>query len=202
MWRQKSRETWLKEGDANTKFFHTATTIRRKRNFIGTIKRDDGSVCRNRSEIGSFLEEKFGDLFKASRTSFPAGLEGLIDKCVEESDNSRIEAIPTEDEIKRTVWEMHELKAPGPDGLQGVFYKKYWDLVGGSLVECIRLFFESNKLEDKMNFAYIVLIPKSRGADSFNKFRPISLCNFSFKVITRIITSRLRSLLEKMISPF
>ena len=53
-----------------------------------------------------------------------------------------------------------------------------------------------------MSFAHIVLIPKTGGADTVNKFRPISLCNFSFKVITRIITSPIRGLLENMISPF
>jgi hypothetical protein len=202
VWRQRSREIWLKDGDANTRFFHTSTIIRRKRNFIGSLKREDGSFCRSREEIGKHLLDSFGELFKAKETHFPRGLEGVIDKSIGDEDNRRIEAIPTEAEIKKTVWNMAELKAPGPDGLQGIFYKRYWELVGKSLVDCVQLFFESGTLEENMSFAYIVLIPKSGGADSVNMFRPISLCNFSFKVITRIITSRIRGLLENMISPF
>lgn len=38
LWRQKSRELWLKLGDKNTKFFHISTIIRRKRNSIDAIK--------------------------------------------------------------------------------------------------------------------------------------------------------------------
>lgn len=53
-----------------------------------------------------------------------------------------------------------------------------------------------------MSFTHIVLIPKIGEADSVNKFRTISLCNFSFKVITRIITSCIRILMDKMISHF
>lgn len=53
-----------------------------------------------------------------------------------------------------------------------------------------------------LGFAHIVLIPKFGSADSFEKFRPISLCNFSFKVITRILTARIRSTLAKIISLF
>ena len=97
---------------------------------------------------------------------------------------------------------MPPLKAPGPDGLQGIFYKKYWEEVGASLVESIQGFFSSLKLEENLSFAHIVLIPKTGGADSFDKFRPISLSNFSFNVIKRILTARLRRFLERIISPY
>ena len=42
--------------------------FRRKRNFIGSLNREDGSLCRNRTEIGKLLEDKFGEFFKASET--------------------------------------------------------------------------------------------------------------------------------------
>lgn len=55
---------------------------------------------------------------------------------------------------------------------------------------------------NKFNFSHIFLILKTSGADSFDKFRPISLCNVSFNVITKILTARLRVYLDKMISPY
>ena len=42
LWKQKSRELWLKEGDRNTKFFHLSTIIRRRQNHIDAIKSEDG----------------------------------------------------------------------------------------------------------------------------------------------------------------
>lgn len=42
LWMQKSRCQWIINGDRNTRFFHTTTMIRRKRNKIETLKREDG----------------------------------------------------------------------------------------------------------------------------------------------------------------
>ncbi|VVA23745.1 PREDICTED: Transposon TX1, partial [Prunus dulcis] len=41
-WLQKSRNTWLKEGDRNTKFFHLSTIIRRRRNKLEGLTNDAG----------------------------------------------------------------------------------------------------------------------------------------------------------------
>ena len=63
--------------------------------------------------------------------------------------------------------------------------------------ECFRL----RKIPDNANRTFIVLIPKVKSAANFNKFRPISLCNFSYKIVAKIITLRLSGLLERIISP-
>lgn len=52
---------------------------------------------------------------------------------------------------------------------------------------------------EELNQTYITLIPKVQGACNFAKFRPISLCNFRYKVITKILVARLRPLLRKLI---
>lgn len=51
------------------------------------------------------------------------------------------------------------------------------------------------------NRSFIVLIPKNDMTNNFNHFRPISLCNFTYKVITKILASRLSRISERLISP-
>ena len=51
LWKQKSREVWLKEGDKNSKFFHFSTIIRRRRNSIDALKNDSGEWITDRGEI-------------------------------------------------------------------------------------------------------------------------------------------------------
>lgn len=64
-----------------------------------------------------------------------------------------------------------------------------------------RIFFQHGRLLKKLNHTLITLIPKMNGACNFNQFRPISLCNFVYKIISKILVNRLRPLLAKIIDP-
>jgi hypothetical protein len=57
----------------------------------------------------------------------------------------------------------------------------------------------SNKLGGSTNLAFLALIPKEKGALSFNRFRPISLYNTSYKLLTRIIANRMKAILPLII---
>ena len=55
---------------------------------------------------------------------------------------------------------MQSLKSPGPDGLPPLFYKKYWKVVGHSVIKAVHNFFISGKMLKEVNYSYIVFIPK------------------------------------------
>ena len=96
---------------------------------------------------------------------------------------------------------MGNQKAPGPNGLPALFYKRYWNIVGKSVIEAVKSFFTSGRLLKEVNSSLIVLIPKFQSPSSVNHFRPISLCNTMYKTISKPLVSRLRPLLDKLISP-
>nr|XP_048337067.1 uncharacterized protein LOC125424270 [Ziziphus jujuba var. spinosa] len=155
----------------------------------------------DRKQIGQYFEEEFSELFTTSNSIFTRELEELGEKYITDEENIRLMAIPSEEEIRNTVWELHPLKAPGPDGFLGVFYKNYWDTVKSQLIKMIQESFRTKTITKGVNKTLLVLIPKSKNAASFNQFWPISLCNFKYKVVAKIIVSRLRPLLSRIISP-
>lgn len=55
------------------------------------------------------------------------------------------------------------------------------------------------KIGGSMNTAFLALMPKEKGANTFNRFRPISLCNIGYKLITKVISNRLKLILPKLI---
>ena len=55
------------------------------------------------------------------------------------------------------------------------------------------------KIGGSTNSAFLALIPKEKGANSFNRFRPISLCNIRYKLISKVIANKLKLILPKII---
>lgn len=53
---------------------------------------------------------------------------------------------------------------------------------------------------DNTKTSHLALIPKDPNPLSFDRFRPISLCNVSYKIVTKILANRLKKLLPHVIS--
>jgi len=59
---------------------------------------------------------------------------------------------------------------------------------------------KTNKMGENAKSSHLALIPKDPNPLSFEHFRPISLCNVSYKIITKILENRLKKLLPYLIS--
>jgi hypothetical protein len=191
----------LKEGDRNSRFFHVSTLVRRRRNHIEAIKSDQGDWLREWSEISQDFNTNFQDLYSEESATFPEDLDGLVQNCITDQENEQICRIPTREEIKTTIFEMHPCKAPGPDGLPAFFFKQYWPIVADQVCNAVQNFFVHGQMLKELNNTFIVLIPKNENPTTVNHYRPISLCNTVYKIISKLLVARLRPILHKLISP-
>lgn len=75
-----------------------------------------------------------------------------------------------------------------------------WPIVGGDVTAAIQYFFFDGKLLKQVKNTFIALIPKSKNPSSTADYRPISLTNVLYKIISRIIASRIKPLMHKIIN--
>jgi hypothetical protein len=94
---------------------------------------------------------------------------------------------------------MNPDKAPGPDGFAARFYQQCWGIIKSDLTKMIKKSQSSNKLGGGTNSTFLALILKEKGSLSFNRFRPISLCNTNYKILTKIIANRMKAILPLII---
>lgn len=74
-------------------------------------------------------------------------------------------------------------------------------MVKTQLIKFVQEFFRNKRMAPGMNKTFLVLIPKTKYASHFNHFSSISLCNFCYKVVSRILANRLRKYLKRIVSP-
>lgn len=97
---------------------------------------------------------------------------------------------------------MKPFKAPGPDGFQAAFFKQYWSIVGDDLWSMVKGAFSSGMIDPALSDTLIALIPKVESPKNFNEFRPISLCNTIYKILTKVLVQRIRPILCLLIGQF
>ena len=88
MWLQRSRITWLKEGDRNTKFFHRKAQWRAKKNRINKLKKEDGNWCHDQQEMQGMAVDYFQHLFTENATINLQDIIDLIEPAVKAQANA------------------------------------------------------------------------------------------------------------------
>ena len=199
-WRQRSRLLKLSAGDANTRFFHQTANGRRR---LNGIRRLQIGVCTfsDQPSIGQAIADHFLEFYRPGPSNqwrwLAIGASVLLPV-------QQLEMIASfsKDEVKAAIRGLNSEGAPGPDGIPVFFYLECWDIVGAEVMAMIEDFRVGRCNMDWLNKAYIILLPKVEGAELIGDFRPISLSNSIYLIISKVLANWLRLVLPAIISPF
>lgn len=201
MWMQRSRVDWLREGDRNTKFFHSRAVWRARKNRIKRLCDDDGTWHENHASMGRVATSYFQKLFTADPSLNADPIIQLIEPKVGDEINGKLCADFSDKEIADALFQIGPLKAPGKDGFPARFLQRNWLQLKEEVMEGVKEFFRSGVMPPGVNETVIVLIPKVEEPTKMTEFRPISLCNVIYKVVSKCLVNRLRPVLGEIISP-
>jgi len=109
-----------------------------------------------------------------------------------------LESAITLEELTKSINSANLSSAPGADGVSNRFIKHYWDYFKLPLLRLCNSCYEKGELPMIFRTANIKLIPKKGDLSKIKNWRPISLLNCFYKIISRLITSRLRKYMDKM----
>jgi hypothetical protein len=197
-WRQKSRILWLKEGDKCSKFFHSMANSHRRYNSIDSLM-IEGNLSNNQVEISEHIVKYFQKLFE-EQCQWRLRVDGLVFDQILDHEASWLEREFEEEEVRKVVKAMEGDKAPGPDGFSIAFFQVCWEVVKEDIMRIFREFHAEGKFEASLNSTFISLIPKIPGALELKDFRPISLVGSLYKIIAKVLTNRLKGVMDKVIS--
>ena len=91
-------------------------------------------------------------------------------------------------------------KAPGPDGFYMAFSQECWGVIKGDFMVVFTEFHDQGEFVKSINSTFIALIPKVHGAKEIKDFHPISLVGGIYKIIAKVLASRMKKVMDKVIS--
>ena len=175
------------------------STRRKRRNFIKGLHDENGTWQENEEVVSGLLIEYYANLFT---TSNPRNLERILDgvqPMVTKEIRVTLARPFNVEEVECAIKDMAPLKALGSDGMLPLFYQTYWTDVGMDVSQVVLSCLNSRSILKSINHTFITLIPKVQNLERVSDFRPISLCNVIYKIVSKVISNRLKPLLDSIV---
>ena len=196
---QRAKNKWLKDGDVNSNFFHKCVKIRAHRNSIKALKVNDRWV-QSPQEVRCVVVDFFSSHVASKEWDRPK-LDGVPFPRLSVSENEVLVAPFSVHEIEVAVKESDGNKSPGPDDFSNAFLKEFWYLIKGQVRVMFDQLHGNGVVPKSLLSYYVTLIPKVSSLLALKDFRPISLLGCLYKLLAKVLASRLAKVMDSIISP-
>ncbi|XP_058784527.1 uncharacterized protein LOC131659337 [Vicia villosa] len=146
-----------------------------------------------------FTFNHFKSFFEDSEEGRP-NLSGLDFKKLHVTEGLSLERPFTELEIKEAIWSCDGNKSAGPDGYSLDFFKRFWGVIRVDVLKMCNDFYLKGSLVKSITSSFLALIPKTNTPQSLGEFRTICLVGSIYKIIAKILASRLKEVIGNLVS--
>jgi len=165
---------------------------------VGAL-RINGALSTDPVEIKDHIVNYYDTLY-TEQSSWRPRVDGISFSSIDADECLWLERAFEEQEVWEVVRDMNGDKAPGPDGFSMAFFQKCWGILKKYIMAVFSEFHDSSQFERSLNATFVSLIPKKTDVVEVKDFRPISLVGGVYKIISKVLANRLKSVLGKIIS--
>ena len=199
-----SKCNWYENGEKSTKFFLNLEKYRTSKSCLPTIIVNKKELNESQ-QIDGALYNFYQTLFKVKLPIPEKCIQGFLDKVslpkLNENQTPIGERAITESELLKALPSMNNDKSPGNGCITKKFQAKFWDVVKEPFCASTQQSFIVGKLSTSQKQAITKLIKKKYIDKRFMKScRPISLLNVDIKLISKVPTNRLKSVIFTIVN--
>ncbi|XP_056688453.1 uncharacterized protein [Spinacia oleracea] len=158
--RQKAKLYWLKAGDENTNLFHQSIRQRCSQNQIYSIHDMHGGWKEESGDVTKAFLEYYDTLLGTTQPNRRVVLRHIVHSgpLINDTHRAILNAPYTAEEVKKALFSIPGVKAPGPDGFGAYFFKDTWEIVGEEVVAAILDVLQQGKLLKELNHTCVTKV--------------------------------------------
>ena len=190
-------------GEKSTKYFFNLEKHRQKCHTIKMLKCDNGVQLTKSEDIADESRCFYSKLYtnedcdSTVQNSFIDNIESSLPT----GDIDWLNSPLNHDDLCKALNKMENNKSPGTDGLTSEFFKHFYNELGPILLKLASLVYKTGTLPETMTQSIITLVPKKGDLSVLQNWRPISLLNVDFKIISKALATKLSTVMGHIISP-
>ena len=199
----RAKFQWEEEGERCSKFFFSLEQSQQASWKMHSLYRADGTTTDDPEEILEETRKFYQNLYTAGQIEHEIldRMLGEINRKVSPPSKALCDSPINLDDLTYSLKNMPNGKSPGTDGLTVEFYKRFWALLGGDLFQALRSGLDRGLLSQSQRQAIITCLYKKGDRQSLSNWRPISLLNIDYKILTKAIANKMTSSLKEVIKP-
>ena len=194
----------FEDGEKCSKYFFSLEKFRSKQKTLSRIKLSDGSFSSNEKIILNECRIFYKNLYSKNENVdpgvFPSFFENVDTPKLTENQKSFCDTEISENELLTTLKTFRKSKSPGLDGITAEFYLQFWDELKLKLFTVYTDSFVLGILPESLRTGVITLLQK-KGKDRLDiaNWRPITLLNIDYKLLTKTLGQRLKTVFPGLI---
>ncbi len=200
----RAKAKWVEDGEKNTAYFLSLEKKHQSSNTIKKLSYKDKTASDDQGILG-ICHDFYKDLYKDQKVSDNYVNNHLnsveFNKILTEDEKGICEGKITIIECEKAVYKMKGRKSPGLDGLTVEFYHQFWPVLKDVIVRAFNNSYDLGSLPESLRLAVISLIFKKGDTENLENYRPISLTNVDYKILTTCLANRIQKVINKLIDP-
>ena len=194
---------WYEQGEKSNRYFLNLIKQNSIKTNMNKLQLENGVVVKDPLQILTCQVEYYKELYSETVNKTPEQIRHFISNAdtpsLNEQEKEMCDKDITEQEVCDAIQSFKKAKTPGSDGLTVEFYEKFWTIVKNNFMNVICESYQKGVLSQTQRMAIITLLDKGKNRYLLKNWRPISLLNVDYKIITKVIATRLKKVLPKLI---
>ena len=200
----RSKANWIENGEKPSKYFCNLESRNYFNKLMYEIELENGTRITNFDDILSETKNFYEKLYSKkdiALCNFDEKISKNYKKKLTDSEADTLEGEITYSELLQVLKNSKNEKSPGSDGFTIEFLKFFWGDLGYFVLRHINDSYNKKEMSTTQKTGIITLIPKPGKAKQLLKnWRPITLLNCVYKLASGCIASRIKTVLDKLIS--